>query len=89
LLSRELSIGRTESISEHQQFGSLHQHWDASRVNSAYVAHPWVAEGTRRVRFGLYGVLKPDWTRTLEWAQLAEEVGFDSFWLADHPVAHV
>ncbi len=57
-------------------------------MNSAYVAHPWVAEGTRRVRFGLYGVLKPDWTRTLEWAQLAEEVGFDSFWLADHPVAH-
>jgi alkanesulfonate monooxygenase SsuD/methylene tetrahydromethanopterin reductase-like flavin-dependent oxidoreductase (luciferase family) len=57
-------------------------------VNSTYVTHPWVAEGARRVRFGLYGVLKPDWTRTLEWAQLAEEVGFDSFWLADHPVAH-
>jgi alkanesulfonate monooxygenase SsuD/methylene tetrahydromethanopterin reductase-like flavin-dependent oxidoreductase (luciferase family) len=40
------------------------------------------------VRFGLYGVLKPDWARTLELAQLAEELGFDSFWLADHPMAH-
>ena len=46
-----------------------------------YVAHPWVAEGARRVRFGLYGVLKLDWSRTLEWAQVAEELGFDSFWL--------
>jgi alkanesulfonate monooxygenase SsuD/methylene tetrahydromethanopterin reductase-like flavin-dependent oxidoreductase (luciferase family) len=57
-------------------------------VNSVYVAHPWVAEGARRVRFGLYGVLPPDWSRSLEWVQLAEELGFDSVWLADHPIVH-
>jgi alkanesulfonate monooxygenase SsuD/methylene tetrahydromethanopterin reductase-like flavin-dependent oxidoreductase (luciferase family) len=39
------------------------------------------------VRFGLYGLL-PDWSRGLEWVQLAEELDFDSFWMADHPVAH-
>jgi alkanesulfonate monooxygenase SsuD/methylene tetrahydromethanopterin reductase-like flavin-dependent oxidoreductase (luciferase family) len=61
---------------------------DTTGVNSAYVAHPWVAEGARRVRFGLYGGLTPDWSRSLEWVQLAEELGFDSFWLPDHPVAH-
>jgi alkanesulfonate monooxygenase SsuD/methylene tetrahydromethanopterin reductase-like flavin-dependent oxidoreductase (luciferase family) len=48
------------------------------------VAHPWVAEGARRVRFGLYGGLTPDWPRSLEWVQLAEDLGFDSFWLPDH-----
>jgi alkanesulfonate monooxygenase SsuD/methylene tetrahydromethanopterin reductase-like flavin-dependent oxidoreductase (luciferase family) len=61
---------------------------NATPVNSTYVAHPWVAEGARRVRFGLYGGLTPDWPRSLEWVQLAEELGFDSFWLPDHPVAH-
>jgi alkanesulfonate monooxygenase SsuD/methylene tetrahydromethanopterin reductase-like flavin-dependent oxidoreductase (luciferase family) len=50
--------------------------------------HPWVAEGAQRVRFGLYGGLTPDWSRSLEWVQLAEELGFDSFWLPDHPLAH-
>jgi len=50
--------------------------------------HPWVAEGARLVRFGVYGGLLPDWSRGLEWVQLAEELGFDSFWMADHPVAH-
>lgn len=57
-------------------------------MHSTYVTHPWVAEGARRVRFGLYGGLLPDWSRGLEWVQLAEELGFDSFWMADHPVAH-
>ncbi len=57
-------------------------------MNPTYVTHPWVAEGARQVRFGLYGGLTPDWPRSLEWVQLAEELGFDSFWLADHPVAH-
>jgi alkanesulfonate monooxygenase SsuD/methylene tetrahydromethanopterin reductase-like flavin-dependent oxidoreductase (luciferase family) len=37
------------------------------------------------VRFGVYA-LKPDWSATQEWAQLAEQLGFDSFWNADHRV---
>src|SRR6267143_7311964 len=85
LLSRELTIRCTESISEHEQFGSLRQHRNPTRVNSVYVAHPWVAEGARRVRCGLYGVLPPDWSRSREWVQLAEELGFDSVWIRRPP----
>lgn len=50
--------------------------------------HPWVAEGTNRVRFGLFGRQSLDWSQTLDWAQTAEELGFDSFWMADHPLTH-
>ena len=48
--------------------------------------HPWVAEGARRVRFGVmpWG-LNTDWTIFLNWARRTEELGFDSFWWGDHP----
>jgi alkanesulfonate monooxygenase SsuD/methylene tetrahydromethanopterin reductase-like flavin-dependent oxidoreductase (luciferase family) len=51
-------------------------------------AHPWVTEGGGRVRFGLYGGLSADWARNVERVQLADELGFDSFWIADHPISH-
>jgi alkanesulfonate monooxygenase SsuD/methylene tetrahydromethanopterin reductase-like flavin-dependent oxidoreductase (luciferase family) len=38
-------------------------------------------------RFGLYG-LTGDWARDVERVRVAEEVGFDSFWIADHPISH-
>jgi alkanesulfonate monooxygenase SsuD/methylene tetrahydromethanopterin reductase-like flavin-dependent oxidoreductase (luciferase family) len=48
--------------------------------------HPWVAEGRRRVRFGIEGGLGPDWSANLAWVRWIEELGFDSFWVADHPL---
>ena len=46
-----------------------------------------MAEGGGRPRFGLYG-LTNDWARDVERVQLAEALGFDAFWAADHPLSH-
>jgi probable F420-dependent oxidoreductase len=52
---------------------------------AAWPVHPWVAEQERRVRFGIAGGPFPSAAASLEWAQLVEDLGFDSFWLRDHP----
>jgi alkanesulfonate monooxygenase SsuD/methylene tetrahydromethanopterin reductase-like flavin-dependent oxidoreductase (luciferase family) len=44
-----------------------------------------VAEAKTRVRFGAYGG-GGDLAAALEWAQTAEALGFDSCWVADHPL---
>ena len=49
--------------------------------------HPWVAEGARRVRFGVVTFPSPDWVANRDFAQAVEALGFDSLWLPDHPVA--
>ena len=49
-------------------------------------AHPWAAEGRDRVRFGIFGGPGSDWRAALEWALRVEELGFDSYWVGDHPV---
>ena len=49
--------------------------------------HPWVAEGGGRRRVGLYG-LTDEWARDVERVRLAEALGFDAFWAADHPLSH-
>ena len=49
-------------------------------------AHPWVAEQRSRVRFGIFGGPGPDWSAALRWARMVEELGFDSYWVGDHPV---
>ncbi len=49
--------------------------------------HPWVAAGLQRVRAGvLIAGPQPDWEQYHECAQLAEELGLDSMWVADHPL---
>jgi alkanesulfonate monooxygenase SsuD/methylene tetrahydromethanopterin reductase-like flavin-dependent oxidoreductase (luciferase family) len=47
--------------------------------------HPWVAAGQGRVRFGVDVGPGPDFAASVAWAQRIEELGFDSFWLRDHP----
>jgi alkanesulfonate monooxygenase SsuD/methylene tetrahydromethanopterin reductase-like flavin-dependent oxidoreductase (luciferase family) len=49
-------------------------------------AHPWVAAGQRGARFGILCNVVADWPRTREFAQAIEALGFDSLWLADHPL---
>jgi alkanesulfonate monooxygenase SsuD/methylene tetrahydromethanopterin reductase-like flavin-dependent oxidoreductase (luciferase family) len=47
--------------------------------------HPWVAAGADRVRFGVDLGPLPSGSAGVEWAQAIEELGYDSFWLRDHP----
>jgi len=48
-------------------------------------AHPWVAAGRDKIRFAIVGGSFPDWPRTVEFVQQAEELGFDAYWANDHP----
>ena len=47
--------------------------------------HPWVAEATERIRFGVFCGPGPTFAASVEWAQEVEALGFDSHWLRDHP----
>lgn len=51
-----------------------------------WVAHPWVAHGSRRPRFAAHGGPYADWPRFLELVQRAESLGFDAYWMSDHPI---
>lgn len=54
--------------------------------------HPWVAEGERRIRFGIaWGAQDPSstWSETRAFVQLVEALGFDAYWAIDHPMAPV
>src|SRR5438876_8964293 len=51
-----------------------------------HAVHPWIGESDQRVRFGL-GIL--GWRAgrdLLRLGQNAEELGFDSYWVQDHPM---
>lgn len=50
------------------------------------VIHPWVAEGLQKIRVGVAS-MGPcfDWQLYHHQAQTAEDLGFDSYWIADHP----
>lgn len=48
--------------------------------------HPWVSEGGGKTRFGVQTSLALDWGVTREFAQVVEDLGFDSLWIADHPL---
>ena len=50
-----------------------------------YGAHPWVAEGAQRVRFGIVAAGLADSAIVRDFAQAVEALGFDSLWLGDHP----
>ncbi|HSL01543.1 MAG TPA: LLM class flavin-dependent oxidoreductase [Rubrobacteraceae bacterium] len=51
-----------------------------------HATHPWVVEGRERVRFGIFGGPAADWSAALAWVRTIEELGFDSYWVGDHPV---
>jgi len=47
--------------------------------------HPWVNDGVQRIRFGISAAVMslPEMS---DLAQMAERLGFDSFWRVDHPM---
>lgn len=50
-------------------------------------AHPWVTAGQTTTRFGLLPLADlQDWPDYLNLAHMAEGLGFDSFWIPDHPL---
>lgn len=48
--------------------------------------HPWVEIGRQSVRFGIVGGPRGDWPALRDFVQMAEELGFDSYWRPDHPL---
>jgi len=47
--------------------------------------HPWVSDGAQRIRFGI-NAGPQSWPEMHDLAQMAEGLGFDSFWRTDHPM---
>ena len=48
--------------------------------------HPWVASHAGRIGFGVQLAPNADWPIAKEVAQAAEQLGFETLWLPDHPV---
>ena len=58
-------------------------------TTSWWVTHPWVDEGAGRIRFGIMDPrlgVELGWTDLLDRVQQAEALGFDSYWVSDHPL---
>jgi len=48
--------------------------------------HPWVAEPPDALRFGVAGGTPDGWGGLRDFVQMAEGLGFDSYWCPDHPL---
>ena len=54
---------------------------------SEWVTHPWVTQDASGVRFGIAnGPLAGDWRQLAEFVARVEALGFDSYWVRDHPL---
>ncbi len=62
----------------------------STQGSSPWITHPWVAEGERRIRFGLAVVgQSAGWSSYFDWVRRTEALGFDSFWVPDHPMRRI
>src|SRR5439155_21814964 len=55
---------------------------------SEWLTHPWVVAGSGAIRFGIGVTARVPAARWDEWRRLVQTVealGFDSFWVPDHP----
>jgi alkanesulfonate monooxygenase SsuD/methylene tetrahydromethanopterin reductase-like flavin-dependent oxidoreductase (luciferase family) len=48
--------------------------------------HPWAAAGADGVRFGIASGPRNDWPVLRDFVQAVEDLGFDSYWVPDHPM---
>ena len=49
--------------------------------------HPWVAANQGRIQFGIAYGPRTDWPEVRAFVQLVERLGFDSYWVMDHPAS--
>jgi alkanesulfonate monooxygenase SsuD/methylene tetrahydromethanopterin reductase-like flavin-dependent oxidoreductase (luciferase family) len=49
--------------------------------------HPWVAGNQGTIQFGIAYGPRSDWPETRAFVQLVESLGFDSYWVMDHPAS--
>lgn len=54
-------------------------------MTDSSLVHPWVSAAMRQVRFGVAGNFIKDWRSHLKFATMAEQLGYDSYCLFDHP----
>jgi alkanesulfonate monooxygenase SsuD/methylene tetrahydromethanopterin reductase-like flavin-dependent oxidoreductase (luciferase family) len=47
--------------------------------------HPWVELASSSIRFAIVGAFVPGWEELRDLVVQAEELGFDAYWLNDHP----
>ena len=59
---------------------------DNRTVTATAPVHPWVASHAGRIGFGIQMAPSGDWAKARDIAQAAEQLGFDSLWLPDHPL---
>lgn len=52
-----------------------------------FCPHPWIVASKEKVRFGLAYGPRGAWQECCALVQLAEELGFDSYWAMDHPTS--
>jgi alkanesulfonate monooxygenase SsuD/methylene tetrahydromethanopterin reductase-like flavin-dependent oxidoreductase (luciferase family) len=55
-------------------------------MTSTWQTHPWVTEGSGRVRFSVALGPQSDWPRLVQFVHRVEALGFDAYWLSDHPI---
>jgi alkanesulfonate monooxygenase SsuD/methylene tetrahydromethanopterin reductase-like flavin-dependent oxidoreductase (luciferase family) len=55
-------------------------------MTAVSTVHPWVAGHAGRIGFGIQMAPSFDWAKAKEIAEAAEQLGFDSLWLPDHPL---
>jgi len=67
--------------------GMAPQTMDQVQEQTAAVPHPWATE--QKVRFGIGSGPREDWSALREFVQKAEELGFESYSLPDHPMVSV
>jgi alkanesulfonate monooxygenase SsuD/methylene tetrahydromethanopterin reductase-like flavin-dependent oxidoreductase (luciferase family) len=59
----------------------------AASTDVAGTIHSWVAANQNTVRFGIAYGPRTDWPGTRAFVQLVEDLGFDSYWVMDHPAS--
>src|SRR5258708_2671287 len=59
---------------------------DNRTMATTTTVHPWVSAHAGRIGFGIQLAPNADWPTAKEVAQAAEQLGFGTLWLPDHPV---
>jgi alkanesulfonate monooxygenase SsuD/methylene tetrahydromethanopterin reductase-like flavin-dependent oxidoreductase (luciferase family) len=55
-------------------------------MTSTWQTHPWVTEGSGRIRFSVAWGPESDWPHLVQFVQRLEALGFDAYWISDHPI---